>query len=913
MIREIFAVMFAASGVWGAGLGIDWGSEFYKSSFLVPGAYFKAVENQISKRKTHNMVSLCGEERVFEAQSAVKFYKKNCQTFSMLNKVLQGLEDPLLSQTLKQEEPFIQPLEIARDENGLVFKVDNEEFFNKLNIERPAIEGVGSKYLRLEEVMAMSMENNLENARRTANYNFTMAAMSIWDAGLPIKTRRLIQSAFSLVGLKLTNFVEENVAAAIYDSMGSQGTDESPELFYFINIGSSGSNMSILKKHFTKETRSDNSTHWIPSVTPIKSFVSSDFSGHLVDVCLTKHLLKAQSQYVVPPHKQRQLLMEAKRVKEILSASKEMNLNVEDFFDNTPLRAKVSRADFEEACQPLFAILAAQARALRTFAEDSLLKVEKAEILGGMVRVPRVQEILREELGVNLGLRINGDEGMSLGATVISVNSTAGLKIEKIFNFDGPTYGIQIDIREFADEKPGKSSQLFTAGATKYGSKKTVDLKTQDKDFEVSLSENPGNYTVKFNVTGLEAALKKYENKNITESKTHLSFELDNLGIPKLLKAELVLKENRTEIETKKIDKKNSTNSTSNDTSATNATEPAEEKIEKNVIYVLRESLVVKKVFENVAVLDSNTELFEQSKKLLQAINKREQEKRTLSQRRNQIESVGYKLRELSEDQSSKVYLSSKDTEDFKNKANEIEEYMDSDDFGTASIFDLEAKLKEVDNVLEPFQTRKREHSEREKVFPQTRGYLKNVTDSQVSLKQTRPWVPEEKFEELSKKIEEVNTWFNENSAKQEAQPLHEEPVVYVKTVIEKLNSIDSLAQKIIKMQKPKPAKNETKTEKKDPKKPIFDAEFLKNLNMTKEELEDMMKKYKQFDGKNIDDVLNDDKDGDEKEDLTSQNKDTETDSQEKEFTDEKIEAEEGKEHDKEGTKSKTTNADTEL
>jgi len=38
-------------------IGIDFGSEYFKASLISPGKTFTIVENETSKRKTHNAVN----------------------------------------------------------------------------------------------------------------------------------------------------------------------------------------------------------------------------------------------------------------------------------------------------------------------------------------------------------------------------------------------------------------------------------------------------------------------------------------------------------------------------------------------------------------------------------------------------------------------------------------------------------------------------------------------------------------------------------------------------------------------------------------------------------------------------------------------------------------------------------------
>lgn len=63
------------------GLGVDFGSQFHKSSMLLPGKYFTMVEDSISKRKTPSILSFCKDKRFYEYQAESKLSKQKCDTF----------------------------------------------------------------------------------------------------------------------------------------------------------------------------------------------------------------------------------------------------------------------------------------------------------------------------------------------------------------------------------------------------------------------------------------------------------------------------------------------------------------------------------------------------------------------------------------------------------------------------------------------------------------------------------------------------------------------------------------------------------------------------------------------------------------------------------------------------------------
>lgn len=46
------------------GLGIDFGSEYIKSAFILPGKNFQFVEDDMSKIKVPNVISFC-DQKIF--------------------------------------------------------------------------------------------------------------------------------------------------------------------------------------------------------------------------------------------------------------------------------------------------------------------------------------------------------------------------------------------------------------------------------------------------------------------------------------------------------------------------------------------------------------------------------------------------------------------------------------------------------------------------------------------------------------------------------------------------------------------------------------------------------------------------------------------------------------------------------
>ena len=87
--------------------------------------------------------------------------------------------------------------------------------------------------------------------------------------------------------------------------------------------------------------------------------------------------------------------------------------------------------------------------------EDALAKagitadqVDIVELLGGGIRVPRIQELLQARFGEGkeLGAHLNGDEAMCFGSAFIASNSSASFKVRKVYLTQHPFQPLSIRI-----------------------------------------------------------------------------------------------------------------------------------------------------------------------------------------------------------------------------------------------------------------------------------------------------------------------------------------------------------------------------------------------------------------------------------------------------------------------------------
>lgn len=143
----------------------------------------------------------------------------------------------------------------------------------------------------------------------------------------------------------------------------------------------------------------------------------------------------------------KRLLKEVIKIKDVLSANKQMQVKIGELQDYVSLITTVERKDFEEQATAFFDRVAKPVDEVLAKAGLTIDQVDLIELVGGGIRVPKLQEILQATLQKSeLGVHMNGDEAMCFGAAFIAANSSASFKVRKVFLTQHPNHEFQIKI-----------------------------------------------------------------------------------------------------------------------------------------------------------------------------------------------------------------------------------------------------------------------------------------------------------------------------------------------------------------------------------------------------------------------------------------------------------------------------------
>ena len=107
-----------------------------------------------------------------------------------------------------------------------------------------------------------------------------------------------------------------------------------------------------------------------------------------------------------------------------LSDAGEYSITLESISQDKDFEYNLSRAEFDEICAPLYAKIVPLIEGACKGAEIMKENIDEIVLVGGTSRIPKVQEMLKAHFDKVLNVRVNPDEAVALGATVLAASLT---------------------------------------------------------------------------------------------------------------------------------------------------------------------------------------------------------------------------------------------------------------------------------------------------------------------------------------------------------------------------------------------------------------------------------------------------------------------------------------------------------
>ena len=325
--------------------------------------------------------------------------------------------------------------------------------------------------------------------------------------------RQALMDAAELADLNVLSLIDENTASALNFGMDKMYDDAQIIIFY--NLGASSLQVSVIKFHtyeipegkYSKKTKKVGSIEVLGKAWDM-TLGGMEFDNRLVDY-MASHFnhewQKARGHKKDirdVPRAMTKIRLQANKVKHVLSANAEIPIHMDAVYDDMNLSMHITREQFEELCADLFERSVVPVTDALKIANVTLEEVNAIELIGGGMRVPKIQAELSKALNdMEMGLHINSDESMALGASFFGANISTAFKVRHVGLTDINPFPIAISLSnlpaedakkdkkkkkgEEEEEEWGKSATVFKANG-KIGIKKTIAF-THDKDVHCTI------------------------------------------------------------------------------------------------------------------------------------------------------------------------------------------------------------------------------------------------------------------------------------------------------------------------------------------------------------------------------------------------------------------------------------------
>lgn len=525
-----------------ATVSIDIGSEFIKIGLVKPGVPMDIVLNRESKRKTPNVLAIRKGEREFGSDALHTYVKYPQNAYRFLTELLgQKIDSPIVKryQRLFPEHK----LEEDTGRGTVIFRIDEETTYS------------------VEELVAMILEHVMELASEYAEVPVSSAVITVPPYFTQASRKSLLMAA-KLGGVNVIQLLSTPAAVGLnYGVFRRSEFNETEQLFMFVDVGSTATTATVagFKVVKEKDTKTKNPQLELRGMAYDRSLGGLEFDMRMRDILLEKFLNGAKKPKGDIRQNHRalaKLLTGAQKAKTVLSANIDTIAQVEGLFEEINLKETVTREEYETACADLFERVKAPVLAALKAADVSADQLHQLIIIGGGVRVPKIQTILKDLVGGReLGKNLNGDEAAALGAAYQAAANTKSFRVKKFLVKDINPFPIDVVFeRETEGEDGVKETRTITRTIFPRGNavpqKKLLKFNFEtDFNFRMNygdlsfLSEEQVKELGALNISTVDMSgvQKAYEDhKDIPNEGVKAHFRIDESGVVSIARAEVV-------------------------------------------------------------------------------------------------------------------------------------------------------------------------------------------------------------------------------------------------------------------------------------------------------------------------------------------------------------------------------------
>ncbi|KAL5275735.1 HYOU1 family protein [Megaselia abdita] len=469
VISTLFLV-FNVNQVENAAFSVDLGSEWMKVGVVSPGVPMEIALNKESKRKSPSVLAFRDGFRTFgeDAQQVGIRFPPNSHAY-LMDLLGKTVDNPIVDLYRKRFPQY----EIIPDEerNTVVFKGEDEQF-------------------SVEELIAQMLLKAKEFAENFSNLPMSDVVLVV-PGYFGQAERQALLTAGKIAKLKVLSLINDYTAVALnYGVFNQANINETAQYFIFYDMGAQKTSAALVSYQLVKDKQTKETS---PVVQVLGVGYDRNLGGLEIQLRLRDYLAKefnamkkTKTDVFTNSKSMAKLFKEAGRVKNVLSANSDHFAQIENLLDEQDFKLKVTRETLESLCEDIWPRVVKPLQNAVKAAGLSLDTVKQVILFGGGTRVPKVQEILKEEIKSELGKNLNADEAAAMGAVYKAAELTHGFKVKKFIVKDAVLFPIQVTFeRESNDGGAAKTVKRVLFGQmNSYPQKKVITFNKHTSDFD---------------------------------------------------------------------------------------------------------------------------------------------------------------------------------------------------------------------------------------------------------------------------------------------------------------------------------------------------------------------------------------------------------------------------------------------